>query len=659
MNGSPPGFRGFGTRSSSETKVPIGVRRDTYVNATPWGGDGKDKANTSGTAASQDSAVHSLFEHKCPTNMCPARWSKHASDAPEQAELGAEMSLKSIVQRFTHDRATGWQMSSFSVNCPLMRDFLGKALENYQDLNPALAFWTFDVPFKPLVHRWKNIQRMHQEMQDSGDEEVELAKKEAVNNLFRFLQPRITPLVHDVFEVKKTGNVAWDMLWQIFPPNELGVQPGTCTAALAREVEFVEWNGSKCGIATENVAILKYKGHRSIDSLPVYPLSFRPDSNLKKKEAMARGLRFQQLRGCRYMNYEGIMIPIPGNHEETTVSGRVMVDAYAYYQVNKMVKPNLKDLGYTDSSGPETSDSESNDDASCPETLATSSDAEPEPAVAARPGYPSRARHRFQELVELSKEHCLLVSPWMIGFDLTQKKWGRFQIDSLSDIEWNDKAFDTLVLPGGEKELAWDFVESKAKSDEGVDDFVPGKGRGIIILMFGPPGVGKTYTAEAVAEKARVPLYVMSAGMLGASPETVESTLTRVLELCRLWNAMLLLDEADVFLGARQGNTLAKNELSRVDLFLPYRDLDANARKQVWNNFFDHFGRNKFEITGEELDRLSELALNGREIKNLIKSAQLLSARKGSKVVAELLYMLAENRVAALKMLGDHNAKDM
>lgn len=98
---------------------------------------------------------------------------------------------------------------------------------------------------------------------------------------------------------------------------------------------------------------------------------------------------------------------------------------------------------------------------------------------------------------------------------------------------------------------------------------------------------------------------------------------------------------------------------SRVDLFLPYRDLDANARKQVWNNFFDHFGRDKFEVTGAELDRLSELATNGREIKNLIKSAELLSARKGGKVMAELLYMLTEKRAAALKMLEDHNAKGM
>jgi len=53
----------------------------------------------------------------------------------------------------------------------------------------------------------------------------------------------------------------------------------------------------------------------------------------------------------------------------------------------------------------------------------------------------------------------------------------------------------------------------------------------------------------------------MSAGMLGTSPSTVEETLTNALELCRLWNAMLLLDEADVFLGARQDDSLSRNEL--------------------------------------------------------------------------------------------------
>lgn len=249
--------------------------------------------------------------------------------------------------------------------------------------------------------------------------------------------------------------------------------------------------------------------------------------------------------------------------------------------------------------------------------------------------------------------------------------------------------------------------------------------------MFGPPGVGKTYTAEAgkspaaflpimlkltfatVAEKARVPLYQVSAAMLGSTPEVVEPALTRALELCRLWNAMLLLDEADIFLGARLDDSLTRNELvsgksfsgpscpslcptlpplrlltlttavfltkleyyqgilflttnrfsridyafqSRVDLLLPYHDLDAAARKQVWQNFLEHFGPDKFSVSDRDLDRLARLPLNGREIKNLLKSSQLLSARrKEPQVTAERLYMLADKRVAALKMLAEHN----
>lgn len=53
----------------------------------------------------------------------------------------------------------------------------------------------------------------------------------------------------------------------------------------------------------------------------------------------------------------------------------------------------------------------------------------------------------------------------------------------------------------------------------------------------------------------------MSAGMLGTTPKTVEAALDRALDLCKLWNAMLLLDEVDVFLGARTDTDLARNEL--------------------------------------------------------------------------------------------------
>ena len=49
--------------------------------------------------------------------------------------------------------------------------------------------------------------------------------------------------------------------------------------------------------------------------------------------------------------------------------------------------------------------------------------------------------------------------------------------------------------------------------------------------------------------------------MLGTVPREVEASLDRALGLCKLWNAMLLLDEADVFLGARTNTDLARNEL--------------------------------------------------------------------------------------------------
>jgi len=64
-----------------------------------------------------------------------------------------------------------------------------------------------------------------------------------------------------------------------------------------------------------------------------------------------------------------------------------------------------------------------------------------------------------------------------------------------------------------------------------------------------------------VAEKSRVPLYILGAGDLGTTPEKVESALDNALECCQLWDAVLLLDEADVFLESRESDSLERNEL--------------------------------------------------------------------------------------------------
>lgn len=57
------------------------------------------------------------------------------------------------------------------------------------------------------------------------------------------------------------------------------------------------------------------------------------------------------------------------------------------------------------------------------------------------------------------------------------------------------------------------------------------------------------------------PLYSMSAGELGETATEVEDSLELVLELTSKWNAILLLDECDIFLETRTTADLHRNRL--------------------------------------------------------------------------------------------------
>lgn len=178
--------------------------------------------------------------------------------------------------------------------------------------------------------------------------------------------------------------------------------------------------------------------------------------------------------------------------EERPVAGRVIIDAFAYFTSNNIVKPELSSLNGDEADKPadkdsdtadtEDDDSESGEDTEvidCMESDSDSDDGDSE-MKAVKPS--GTGLKRVEHLQPLSDEQCLLATPWLKGLDLKTKDWAQFNVEELSEIVWNDEAFKHLVLPGNEKELAWAFVENKCLSNNQFDDFVPDKGRGIIIL---------------------------------------------------------------------------------------------------------------------------------------------------------------------------------
>jgi hypothetical protein len=64
-----------------------------------------------------------------------------------------------------------------------------------------------------------------------------------------------------------------------------------------------------------------------------------------------------------------------------------------------------------------------------------------------------------------------------------------------------------------------------------------------------------------VADYTKRPLYTVSSGDLGVDPAAVERALLDALELAAHWNAIVLLDEADIFLEQRSNHDLQRNGL--------------------------------------------------------------------------------------------------
>lgn len=498
------------------------------------------------------------------------------------------------------------------------------------------------------------------------------SKDEADTHDGAILRPFLQVVEEEIGESRGTlerllakGKITFKLLWAIFRPGvcvrathepsgeSLGVvldaveeitytsKPmfqlrGTTLAWTGKQYEHVPW--------VHNIEA--FEGPRDLGHLPVTVIE---DS--RRAILTERGRKYTQYVGVHHVHVSGgIFVPEQGTFINTPANGRAMIDVLTS---DPQYTGNLA-LGL--SSSPSMA-------VDFVWSLAALS-AGPAPCTVAASVHVSMDR--------VPEESLWLLSPVMRGYSFAAKVWGDFCVKDIEPVVYDEKAWDHLVLDAETKTLIRSLVHVQARRDARVfGDWIKGKGGGLVFLLHGVAGVGKTLTAEAVAELLHRPLYVVGSGELGDHSSKVEPALRKCLDLATKWNAILLVDEADVFLEKRGNADLVRNALvatflrlleyhagvlflttnrvksfdqaflSRVSVAIKYEELDIVQRSTIWWQFLNqvitasdeaqdthspiHSDGKPSLLHDENIKALAMKPFNGRVIKNVVQTAQALA----------------------------------
>lgn len=237
---------------------------------------------------------------------------------------------------------------------------------------------------------------------------------------------------------------------------------------------------------------------------------------------------------------------------------------------------------------------------------------------------------------------------------------------TLTRYTYRPELADNLILPKAHQRIL-SILTSQSKLM--TQDIVFNKKSGNMILLIGSPGTGKTLTAEIYSEIIKRPLYRINTNEIGITSTTIESRLQHIMSLSARWDAILLLDEADVFVASRSEFDINRNaivaqflrvteyydplffvttNLDNIDDAFKMRGAaiiryapptDRDIIKKSWNLFIKFFEMN---IEDEEVETLIDTFPNiaPRDIKMLTRLvAQAIRAEKQKPTVATFIEM--------------------
>lgn len=260
------------------------------------------------------------------------------------------------------------------------------------------------------------------------------------------------------------------------------------------------------------------------------------------------------------------------------------------------------------------------------------------------------------------------VHPYLICFDIKRHLRMRIHVGNLTEYQYDKTVREKLVLPERTSRLIDTLLADKTSQ---FKDIVHGKSGGTLIICQGPPGTGKTLSAEVYSEFLERPLYSIQCSQLGTDPIELETNLMKCLARGSRWNAVVLLDEADVYLQER-GRDLFQNAvvgvflrvleyfpgilflttnrldsiddaiLSRCTARLMYDKPSKADQLRIWEILCQ---QNQIDVAPKILrDIVDAHPMAGRDIKNVLKLCNMITRHEMLELTVGLIGMIKEFR---------------
>ncbi|KAI5298944.1 hypothetical protein KEM56_003646, partial [Ascosphaera pollenicola] len=541
----------------------------------------KKKRQSSGASDKKKASINDFKRVDYVWNRDEYEWElKESNDQKKDIEEGKWNEYIFLVKR-NFDDDGDYENTVLQFKSKYLRDVARKVM--YEDL-------LSDEPEIETEVAFKHLEDFRQERDDLAAQLAELEKDATTNKktirrakkTIAHLETFIKYVDIDYDETKKklypllkAGKITYDLLWTIFKPGELIYTPdyegdsephcmkyrassyNKCKGYFGVSGSMVKFDDDKIGMANEVSNIYGFRGTKHITQLSSYPLRYHPQQREVRRKLIERGKKYIECQGIHHRRYDGFAYLFVEERQrmmKMNVSGRIMVDFVNF----KKNMPNYYDLNLDARDGDlEMQRKKGEEDMTNHmfaviktkaglhhvakiETDEEGNETTPECQIAEEDIDP------MYKNVRICEDELLLCSPVVYGFSFSQKMWIEFAVSKLEEVVFTPEAFHSLVIPESQKSIIKALVRSHTVDvNRNIDDIIAGKGQGLVSVLHGPPGVGKTLTAEGIAELVRRPLYSVSVGELGTSTNRLEENLKTILDVAHAWGAVLLLDEAD------------------------------------------------------------------------------------------------------------------